>query len=79
MADTPRIFGKPMLQAHENGLMWCNYGVWLTAEEDDRWHWEISLESSQILSGSATRRRDACRQIERAITRIREAARKLGT
>lgn len=78
MADAPRLFGVPMLPASDDGLRWCKSGVWLDFVLG-RWKWEIDLESSEIMTGNATRRRDACHQIERAITRIRNAAAKLGT
>lgn len=79
MADAPRLFGVPMKPAHENGEMWCANGVWLHMGPYARWYWEVSVELNEVLRGSATRQRYACRQIERAITRIREAAARLGT
>jgi len=78
MPNPPRIFGKEMrlspactwkLEGVELGLdTWCNC-----------FKWRIGTDEIKQLNGSAETQDEAVLQIERAITRIREAAGKLGT
>ena len=74
---SPKVFGVEMKLAHQNGKMWCAKGVWLEQIIDNGWKWEVHV-LAHYDAGYATRRCNAVKRIESAITRIRAAADKLG-
>jgi len=76
----PVINGVPMKQLISTEPWWSANGVLLVPHEGDSWKWSVSVNGSEpVANGVAKRRWAACRQIESAIARIREAASKLGT
>jgi hypothetical protein len=77
----PTIFGVPMRPVIHGPQCWhMGSSIWL-CPGGECWEWEIRLGKlgGLIEFGSCLNRRSATKAIERAIARIREEARRLGT
>lgn len=83
MADTPTIFGVPMRHRNIRGWGPCWYLNGVTIEQyppSTTYHWFVTPRRGAMpVTGSCKVFKTATCQIERAITRIRNAAAKLGT
>jgi hypothetical protein len=76
MASNPKVFGVEMRRSRIDRTMWTLRGcqLWEPSGSFTTWSWCVWHERGHQASQAS-----ACRAIERAIARIRDAAGKLGT